>query len=190
VKIGIIGSQGVGKTTLAATMAEELDIYFIEEQIREVVKRYNPLGYKTPDDLVGSMWYPHMMLDIYEQQLEKELSAKDGFVSDRTTLDYYAYYKVLNCDSSVVTDLFEKAFLRHYKNHYDLVIFVPIAFPVLNDNYRNTDETFRLRMDTHLRDIMYLNQNVYILNGNTLSERVEEVKKLIDSITKKDQTII
>jgi len=177
-RIGFIGAQSVGKTTLANLLAEETGFTLIREQIRISVKAFNALGFSTPDELANSTWYPHMMLEVYRRQLRCELQSHAGFVSDRTTLDYFGYYELLNSDEDFLVNLFRKSFIDHYRANYDLVIYIPIMFPAVDDNYRNINEDFRKKVDSKLRSLMGENKNVHVLKSLDLMERLKEVVQL------------
>lgn len=179
-KIGIVGSQGVGKTTLSQMLAKKLKVPLIEEQIRKSIEMFGILGYNTPDEMVGSNWYSHLVFDIFKRQLYAENTANGRFISDRTTLDYFAYYELLTNDEQFFIDIFRNLFLGYYQKNYDLLIYVPIMFPIPEDNYRNTNETFRLKVDQHLQSLLNLNNNVYKIKSLTLNDRINEIINLLE----------
>lgn len=189
-RIGIVGAQGVGKTTLAQALSSLLNCPLIEEQIRKSVDKFNVLGYRTPDQLVISKWYPHLMFDILINQVQMEHFAKDGFVSDRTTLDYYAYYDLLSNEPQIIRDIIEGLFLPRVKNSYDIIFYLPIAFPLVGDNYRNEDINFQRKVDRKIQKLLTQYTKVTTLHTYTLNDRLQEAITVIKAYECNINTLI
>jgi deoxyadenosine/deoxycytidine kinase len=182
-RIGIVGAQSVGKTTLAESLSSTLGYVLIEEQIRESVKEFVPLGYSTPDQIANTKWYPHLMFDILLKQVQKEICAKNGFVSDRTTLDYYAYYELMSHDSYEVRKIIKDLFLPRFQNSYDIIFYLPISFPLISDHYRNEDTDLQKKVDFKIQEMLKLYKNSFRINATTLEDRTKEAVNIIKSKT-------
>jgi len=85
-RIALSGSAGTGKSTLARILAERLDLPYIEEGFRERVNR----GLKLYE--LDERQRRELMKDMWEEQRERELAAADGFVSDRSSVDFAAFW--------------------------------------------------------------------------------------------------
>ena len=137
-KIGFIGSQGTGKTTIAYELATKLkkeghDVYVLSE-----VARSCPLPINEESTRSAQLW-------IMGKQITREQSAKGKiYVSDRTLLDSFAY--ALRVDK----DFFESAkpFVEQYMTTYDLVFYLePNDKYLVDDGTRSTDKKFRDEID-------------------------------------------
>lgn len=179
-RIGIVGAHCVGKTTLALALTRALGCDMIGEQIRESVKRFELLGYYTPDQMTASEWYPHLMFDIFINQSQKEAHAKNGFISDRTTLDYYAYYDLLSCDAPEIKTIIRDLFLSRALRGYDVFLYLPITFPLSGDNYRNEDAIFQHEVDSAIQLLLKQHTNVETIQSHTLSDRIDEALEIIN----------
>lgn len=180
-RIAIIGTHGVGKTTLARSLSSKLGIPLIDEQIRTVITKYEILGFKKPDDIAKTEWYRNMVLDTFLSQLLLEKKHSNQFITDRTTLDYYSYYKYLNIDDQYISDYLKELFLNHYMKAYDIIIYIPIMFPLNNDSYRNIDESFRNTIDIEIKKLMRMHKSVFEISTLDRDNRTNEVLTMLQS---------
>lgn len=180
-RIGIVGSHSVGKTTLARELAKRLDTVLIEEQIRVSTEKFAPFGFKSLAQITTSTWYPHFMFNILIDQVQQESSAQNGFVSDRTTLDYYAYYELLSHDPPETREIIKNLFLLRFQASYDLILYLPIAFEIINDGYRSMDDEQRHLADTRIQELLKPFQNVAALYEKTPEGRVQEAIGIVQS---------
>lgn len=178
-RIGIVGAQCVGKTTLAKDLSKAIDSTLIEEQIRVSDRKFSLLGYRTLDQIVASDWYSNFMFDILINQVQSEASAISGFVSDRTTLDYYAYYELLSSDPSEVQEIIKGLFLPRFRDSYDLIIYLPITFDLVNDGYRHMDYTLQHQADVRIQELLRPYQNVITIHAYTPEERLDKILEMI-----------
>ena len=179
IRIGIVGSQGVGKSTLAKDLSEEINYTLIEEQIRVSSKKFSSLGYQTLDQIVTSSWYSNFMFDILINQVTKESAVQSGFVSDRTTLDYYAYYELLSSDPSTVQEIIKNLYLPRFRDSYDLIIYLPIMFELVDDNYRHMNSALQREADIRIQGLLKPYHNVATIHADTPEERLSKALKLI-----------
>lgn len=179
-RIGIVGAHCVGKTTLSQALSQALACNLIGEQIRESVKKFEPLGYHTPDQVAASEWYPHLMFDIFMNQSQKEASAENGFVSDRTTLDYYVYYDLLSRDAPEIKTIIRDLFLSQAKRRYDVLLYLPIMFPLSGDDYRNEDVIFQHEADSAIKLLLKQYPNTETIQSYTLADRLKEALGIIN----------
>jgi len=158
-KIGIVGAHGTGKTVLAKSLTEKLGLPLITEQARIVAK---DMGLENLDELINDKEKAfEFQKQVIVRQLAEEVNhLKTGFISDRTIIDNYAYW----C----------------YYGLYDLLIFVPIEFPVADDSFRFTCEACRNLIEkiikTELENLIYT--PVITVTGS-LNERINQALKVI-----------
>ena len=170
-KVGIIGSQGTGKTTaiyqLGADLKKEgLDVFLLTE-----VARSCPFQINEATTRKSQLW-------IMGKLITREQSSKGQIlIGDRTLLDVFAY------SYRVDPEFFEpfKPFIKKYMETYDIVFYL---FPndrfLVDDGFRSTSKKFRDEIDKILKELINeLNINVtFGING---------AKELILEKMKKEQ---
>jgi len=118
-RIGIIGSAGTGKTTLAKHLAQVLGVELVEEGVREWLSQR---GFSSPWELNEPLqvslqeWY-------LENKIRRERECAD-FVSDRTVLDALVLSLLrgsLRREDSTF-GRFTELVLKHARTTYDLLI--------------------------------------------------------------------
>jgi nicotinamide riboside kinase len=179
-RIALIGSHGVGKTTLARPLAKVLGLPYIEEQARIAIKtlRVKDLDeFRKNKDMFSTFQH-----DIIRRQINAEARYQaTGFVSDRSTCDNLCYYLLNTLDSKEIVEHYKLLALNHYITGYDLVIYIPIVFNLVDDGIRNKDEHYRYEVDKLIRKYMCLNDNLYELKALTVEERIIEVVGLVEN---------
>lgn len=85
-RIGLTGSAGVGKTTLALTLAAALDVPVLEERMRARLQAGFSLHALTRAE------HRDLLRADSDDLIEEAAACEDGFVSDRTPLDFVAFW--------------------------------------------------------------------------------------------------
>lgn len=173
-RIGVIGSHGVGKSSLTRNLSIKLNLPEVEEQMRKSLERFSNCGDSSVEFITSSKWYPHFVYDLIRQQIVDERSYPSGFVSDRTVLDYYLYYDNLSSDSNSVKYILGDFAYRHFAECYDIVFYLPIMFAIESDGFRNTDMNFQEKMDNIIFSEAKKHRKILALRSIDLDERVEE----------------
>lgn len=141
-RIGIAGSHGVGKSTLANAIAEELNIPIIENLSRTAKK----LGYT-----INKKSDINSQLAIWIGQLYEQVSVYN-FVCDRTIVDHYAYLTWLNRHNDLGIDRYLVTALGNLtesivNEQYAIVFYVPISYPIESNGVRSTDKKYQKEID-------------------------------------------
>lgn len=95
-RIAITGAHGDGKTTLAKALSETLGLPLITERAREEARN---MGIGHCRELVQDRalaW--KFQEEVLEAQIRAQAEKPDGFVSDRSTLDCIAYFRLYQGD--------------------------------------------------------------------------------------------
>lgn len=89
-KIAFTGTHGAGKTTLTKAVSEALNLDPIIVSRPTAVAK--DMGYDKAGDIPKDSFYTFQMLSLFEQ-IHQERLRPEGFVADRSVLDFLAYYR-------------------------------------------------------------------------------------------------
>lgn len=139
-RVALSGSAGSGKTTLGRALAQRLELAFLEEGMRARIEA----GLSIHDlDLEGRR---ALMRDLREEQRAQEEAATEGFVADRSSYDYAAFW--LHYDlhfDARPTDAWIGAMVEAGQS-YDHVLLLPWgAIPLESDGVRSTNPWIQFR---------------------------------------------
>lgn len=130
--VALIGTHGVGKTTIFEYLKEEISghVAFISD-----IARMCPFS-------VGETTTPRAQLWILREQIRRE-DLTEKAICDKSVIDHYAYFVYWYGHRSKV-----ETWLAPYALRYDLVIKMPAnpAF-LVDDGLRPTDVTFQQDVD-------------------------------------------
>jgi len=171
-RIGITGAHGVGKTALAEALALRFGLPLITERARVVADK---LKIKNSQELLKDKNLAReFQVAVLLAQIEAEDACTQGFVSDRTTLDCLAYWRLYTlCENDEVG--------RTYVNQcltcaYDLLIYVPPEVQIEDDGFRL--KSLQKEVDRLIRDIICNSRrypSVVVSVSGTLEDRVAAV---------------
>lgn len=174
VRLALSGSAGTGKTTLGRRLAEELGVPYIEERMRRRLEQ----GF-DPSRLGHDEWRA-LMEEDWSAQLEAEGSATGGFVADRSSFDFAAFWLHYG-----LTD--DRAATERWMAHrfadalrYDRIVLCPWGgLPILDDGVRSTNRWAQLRFQSTLEGLLErfcdAERVVRVAAGAGLDARVEQV---------------
>ena len=139
-KIAFSGSAGTGKTTLAKLLAEELGVPYFEEGMRARLEKGLDLHSL---DIEG---HRQLMRDMWAEQSAQEQAAPGGFVADRSSLDYAAFWMHYGLyEDHEATEAFMASMCVHGEA-YDRVVLLPWGvLPLEADGVRTTNRWVQLR---------------------------------------------
>jgi len=192
-RIALCGRGGTGKTTLAAELSRVLALPLISEQVRVAAKR---LGHKSITGLSRDARVMLQTAALCSQATMEELHSASGFVSDRSRMDYLAYYRELVGfpDDGTTDAFFAYSHLAHSASFnatvsgYDLIVFVPphsITTP--RDGFRFGDDFRALeeRMEFTLRDLLKGHPSI-TLRSQSVEERLAEVLAVVRGMEREE----
>ena len=203
IRIMLAGPSGVGKTTLAETIAKQLNIPFVSGSFSDVVPSTRDIQQRNMiDEATMNMEFKAVRnrLEIYKQN--------PSFISDRSFLDNMAYgnhklsYRVTTCDMLDLYKFCSKLLL----DYCDILIFVPYDYVYMSGSWeikgnskRVTNAIFQDLMTTIFRRVLDMSfsqdkagaktlddgQSIYgITYGIQRNPQFDEAGEVIGKVTK------
>ncbi len=167
-KIALTGSHCTGKTTILDNIEYPNKIQEIAR--RELIQDVKPHNMTPKERIIFQCEY-------WELQKKTEDSKKD-FLSDRSLVDILAY------DFDIFKSIEVYAMLPKLVGRYDILLYIPIEFPLKADSIRNPDVSYQIIIDNRIKDLLerlqQLDQRLIVdtLNG-TVEQRTNKLKDLI-----------
>jgi len=147
-KIWLCGAQGTGKTTVL-NLFKEAGFPVITEVVRKLVREK---GITINQD--GTDDTQRMVFQVYKDTFEQG----GKYLSDRGLIDVLAYSCEGFNDKKVSMDVLNEqyaALAKYIRNNPDLhIVYFPIEFAVVPDGVRSVDESYRYRIDEHVKSIL------------------------------------
>jgi nicotinamide riboside kinase len=145
-KLALIGTHGVGKTTLAYELCSLLKKSHHNVELVTEVARQSPFPVNAATTMDGQLWILHA-------QIAAELAAgrrAPHVVTDRAVLDNYCYLvNKFGRQPQLET------WLAWWMNSYDVLIGVPpVAAEIPADGFRSEDRTFQQRIHELLLELL------------------------------------
>lgn len=172
IRIGICGAHGTGKTTLANALQKALQLPLISERARTVAKE---MGITIADVMRDVELARRFQARLFRTQVRLEEELKHGFVSDRTLADIYGYCMLYGVWPEEKEKLFLDYVAKMLVGRYDLLVYVPIEFPLQADGFRDTCPSCQRSVDRYIREILEASRVSYIRVTGNLEQRVSQV---------------
>jgi len=137
-KIAVIGTHGVGKTTLCKKLQIDFEAcgqeaFIVKESVRD-----------TPFP-VNADFTPECAIWVFVEQLRRELEAEiehEIVICDRSVMDSIIYARALNIRSDILDCCFRVA--QEWMKTYDTVVYVTMdGTEIHSDGFRSTDAKFQ-----------------------------------------------
>lgn len=201
--IGLMGSSGCGKTTLATIITETTGIPFVKSQMREVHKLLG-VELDKPYDLDLKMKAQKKILEIAESEYE---NVNGLFISDRTPMDFAAHmmgeslsYNLNEEQTKFVLDYVEECY-RLTNLYFSCLILIPTSENVPKDDGRANNQAYAQHIGMLMTGIMadpyrklYCGKHFMKKNESSLKKRAEMVIKIaalgeLNCIAERDNSI-
>lgn len=151
VRIAVMGTHAVGKTTLAKALAGALDLPLIPEQAREVARDMGLTPATVPVDR-----FCEFQQRALESHYALEVMAENGFVADRTVFDYGVYFdnppteELKAAREYIATKRVYNQLLRLRALKYSFIIYVPKMFDLVADGERHGEIAFQNKIQADI----------------------------------------
>ena len=169
-RIAIIGSHGVGKTTLSVKISNYFGFARIPDIVREAHEKKFVINEETPPE--SQFW-------ILSKQIELERNTPESWIADKTLFDNIIYGNVILKDQKV-KDVISDIVIKEAR--YDAMLYLPIEFAIADDGLRSLNNEFQAQIDRSY--IEFLNQNnfsYYTVRG-TIEERFQQALQIIEPL--------
>ena len=185
IRVAIAGSHGVGKTTLACSLAnhyKDLKVTLNTQIARSLIRKGYPLGKEATAE-------SYVQYIIAQLSAEQDSSNCDLFISDRTLLDplSYAIVNSKTMDSVVpqsIIEMMKRIWLLELQQ-YSLYIFVPIEFSMKKDGVRPEDDGYRALVEAQMKQLLEECHVRYIrVSGAPEDRNAQAVEAINDLIYK------
>jgi thymidylate kinase len=145
-KLALIGTHGVGKTTLAYELCSLLKKSHYNVELVTEVARQSPFPVNAATTIEGQLWILHA-------QIAAELDAArraPHVITDRSVLDNYCYL-VNKFDRQPQLE----PWLAWWMNTYSILVGVPpVAAEIPSDGFRSEDRAFQQRIHDLLVELL------------------------------------
>ena len=174
-KIGLVGTVSVGKTTLVNALKELpqfKDYHFATERSKYLRDLGIPLN--TDSTLKGQT--------IFLAERVSELM-RENLLTDRTVIDVMAFTDASKSIGSLEKSLF-KEYASNFINDYDYIFYItPKGVEIEDNGVRETNAEYRDLIDLTIQQLLktYSNKikNLYTISG-PVNERVKQILGIIN----------
>lgn len=155
-KIGLIGSAGIGKSSVATELSKKLDLIFLKskEVTRPILKKYN-FNYAEGVSVEKFLSKKEIEYEIVDKRTFQESLLTGGFITDRTTLECFAY-ALLSIETYADDEitLLERICSENMQKYTHLFYF-PYKNGWLEDNgIRTVNTFFQWKIDLIIRGLL------------------------------------
>ena len=173
-RVVITGASGVGKTSLANLLKENLNLPMIPEVARELCVEK---GYASPTEIPDQEQFRR---EVLERQIIAE-TANSAFVADRSSIDAWVMWQRWQICSAMTYDTEAYYELcRAQALTYTHVIYIPPLFKIEEDQFRWTEPDYIKQIDRLTRLTMYdwsLWERAYTVQSDQLETRLSEIEE-------------
>lgn len=172
-KIAIIGSHGIGKTTVAKEIAKRMNLPYIHEVAREV----NNMGYE-----ISYPSNPNTQLMIFLRQLRNEMYIWKG-VFDRSLIDNIAYSIASNSFSYDILREMEMIAVKSVEDFNAIFMLHRFSNNIKKDKCRSDDFEYHIRIECIIEDLLSNNDiKYYDVHNENHEDRISKIMNILNEL--------
>lgn len=170
-RVVIIGSAGVGKTTLFNRLSKRVSLKLIPEQARIICKKF---GFKNIYEIKNPTKFRWEVLNQH-RHLENKYT---NFLADRSTIDCWVHHMRWDWNNNKTFEAekyFKKAKSQALK--YSHIIYIPRLIEPEEDGFRWNDDDYQNQIDRMLLNTLRewgLIHRTYFIKSTDIKQRVKE----------------
>jgi len=166
----LIGSHGVGKSTLLKTVSEKYPEYYVTDGFSRPV-------YRIAKELDFSEHEKQIVINELSTWAYQNYLTHKSVISTRSIIDCIIYTQILNpsIDVSEMIKLFQET-----KNQVEKFFYIPIEFSYVYDPER-LNEDLQKKIDLLFREFMvnYIPKDKVIILKGTVEQRLENISQYL-----------
>ena len=166
----LIGSHGVGKTTLLQAVSEKYPEYYVTDGFSRPV-------YKIAKQLDFSEQEKQVVINELSTWAYQNYLTHKNVISTRSIIDCIIYTQILNPNIKVqeMIDLFQET-----KNQVEKFFYIPIEFSYVYDPER-LNEDLQKKIDTLFREyiVNYIPKDKLVILKGTIEERLDNISNYL-----------
>lgn len=167
-RIAIIGSHGVGKTTLSTKLSAHFGFSRIPDIVREAHEKKFVINEETSPE--SQFW-------ILSKMIELERNTPESWIADKTLFDNIIYGNVILKDQKV-KDVISDIVIKEAR--YDAMFYLPIEFAIADDGLRSLNSEFQAQIDRSYVEFLDQNNFQYHIVRGTVEERFQQTLQIIE----------
>jgi len=179
VRIGLIGSHGTGKSTLANALKTQLPQYELGKEFSREVSKKCGLNFETTNETQLAFYQSYLrMLDSHQPH---------NLITSRTLIDllgYTLYFK--NHDYGIGEELLSHMITTAELNldWWDLYVYIPIEFDQATENEFRVGQVshpeYRMEVDDNITHTLSQLNVSYLTVTGAVENRVSQILEAID----------
>lgn len=166
----MVGSHGVGKTTLSIKLSAHFGFSRIPDIVREAHEKKFTVNEETPPE--SQFW-------ILSKQIELERNTPESWIADKTLFDNIIYGNVVLKDQKV-KDVIADIVIKEAR--YDAMLYLPIEFAIAADGLRSLSAEFQAQIDRSYVEFLDQNNFQYYTVKGTVEERFNQALRIIEPL--------
>lgn len=190
-RIGLVGSAGLGKSTVASMLSKKFSIPFIKSKdiTRPILSEFG-YDYASGQFVERFLSRPEIERRIVDERIRIEGSQSGGFVTDRTTVECLAYalLDVEQYDDEQLDAIKEDCF-SHLKSYDSLFLFVNDGGWLEDNGLRTINRFFQWKTEMIICGLMDYAKAHYGIGFRTIPEEywgdaeqtAEYIRRAIDA---------
>ena len=155
-KIGLIGCSGMGKSTVASELSKDLNLTFLASKgiTRPILERDGYL-YSEKNFVEKFLSEKNREFEVVDQRINEEAFLAGGFITDRTTLECFAYTFLSLCSYSVDELMLLEKLCKENMSKYTHLFYFPLKGGWIDDNgIRTTNYFLQRQIDIIIRGLV------------------------------------